>query len=191
MRDICRAARANVAAVNYHFGDKGGLYREVLQLAIDTIRATSDAARAAGDGKPAEERLRRYIQVSLSRVTESHSTSWIARLINREMADPTPAFDTLVEQGVRPRIDDLSAIVAEMLGCPVADERVPGASPASTRSGSCSCRIRCRRGSGRSFSCERQHRPRRRAHRQISRSPGSARWRAAPARMEAERLYCR
>jgi AcrR family transcriptional regulator len=124
VREICRAARANVAAVNYHFGDKGGLYREVLQLATDTIRATSDAARAAGEGRAPEDRLRRYIQVSLSRVTESSSTSWIARLINREMSDPTPAFDTLVEQGVRPRIDDLSAIVAEMLDCPVADDRV-------------------------------------------------------------------
>jgi TetR/AcrR family transcriptional regulator, regulator of cefoperazone and chloramphenicol sensitivity len=124
VRDICRAARANVAAVNYHFGDKGGLYREVLQLAIDIMRATSDAARVAGEGQPAEERLRRYIQVSLCRVIESTNASWIARLINREMTDPTPAFDTLVEQGVRPRIDDLSAIVAEILDCAAGDERV-------------------------------------------------------------------
>ena len=57
-------------------------------------------------------------------MTESTNTGWIARLINREMADPTPAFDTLVEQGVRPRIDDLSAVVAEMLGCAPGDERV-------------------------------------------------------------------
>jgi AcrR family transcriptional regulator len=124
VRDICRAARANVAAVNYHFGDKGGLYREVLQLAIDIMRATSDAARVAGEGQPAEERLRRYIQVSLCRVTESTNATWIARLINREMTDPTPAFDTLVDQGVRPRIDDLSAIVAEILDCAAGDERV-------------------------------------------------------------------
>jgi AcrR family transcriptional regulator len=124
VRDICRAARANVAAVNYHFGDKGGLYREVLQLATDIMRATSEGARVAGEGQPADERLRRYIHVSLSRVTESTNAGWIARLINREMTDPTPAFDTLVEQGVRPRIDDLSAIVAEMIGCPVGDDRV-------------------------------------------------------------------
>jgi TetR/AcrR family transcriptional regulator, regulator of cefoperazone and chloramphenicol sensitivity len=125
VRDICRTARANVAAVNYHFGDKGALYREVLQRAIDIIRATSEAAREAGVGQPADERLRRYIQVSLCRVMKDGSANWISRLINREIADPTPAFDALVELGVRPRIDDLSAIVADMLGCSLADERVP------------------------------------------------------------------
>ena len=124
VRDICRAARANVAAVNYHFRDKGGLYREVLQLAIHTMRATSEAARVAGEGRPADDRLRRYIHVSLSRVRGNDNANWISRLINREIADPTPVFDTLVEQGVRPRIDDLSAIVAEIIGCSVGDDRV-------------------------------------------------------------------
>jgi AcrR family transcriptional regulator len=123
VRDICRAARANVAAVNYHFGDKLGLYREVLQSAIDAMRATNDAARQAGAGQTAEERLRRYIAVFVHRVL-GPGTDTVHKLINREMNDPTPALDALVEQGVRPRIEYLSGVIAEIIGCAPTDQRV-------------------------------------------------------------------
>ncbi len=124
VRDICRSARANVASVNYHFGDKTGLYREVLQLAIETMRATNDAAREAGEGLPAAERLRRYITVSMCRAMSAGNVTWISRLIHREMTDPTPTLDAIVEQALRPRVDDLSAIVAELLDCAPDDPRV-------------------------------------------------------------------
>jgi len=124
VREICRAARANVAAVNYHFGDKTGLYREVLQLAIETMRATTDAARAAGTGLPAGERLRQYIKVSMCRTMSSGNVSWISRLIHREMSDPTPTFDVIVDQAFRPRVDDLAGMVAEILACDADDARV-------------------------------------------------------------------
>ena len=113
VREICRAARANVAAVNYHFGDKLGLYREVLQVAIDAIRETNDAARAAGTGRPPEEKLRRYLVVFLQRVL-SPEYDTVHRLIQREIDQPTPAMDALVEQAARPRLEYLASVVAEM-----------------------------------------------------------------------------
>jgi AcrR family transcriptional regulator len=123
VRDICRVAKANVAAVNYHFGDKLGLYREVLQSAIDAMRETNDAARKAGLGQSPEEELRRYIGVFLQRVLSPGSEA-VHRLITREMNDPTPALDTLVEQGVRPRVEYLSGVIARMIGCDPRDQRV-------------------------------------------------------------------
>jgi AcrR family transcriptional regulator len=123
VREICRAAHANVAAVNYHFGDKLGLYREVLQTAINAMRATNDAARQAGAGRTAEDQLRRYIAIFVHRLLASGHDA-VHKLIQREMHDPTPALDVLVEQGVRPRVEYLSRLVAEMIGCPASDPRV-------------------------------------------------------------------
>src|SRR4030095_12766974 len=123
IREVCRAAHANVAAVNYHFGDKLGLYREVLQSAIDAMRSTTDAARRAGPGPPAEEQLRRWIAIFTHRLLGSGHDA-VHKLIHHEMHDPTPAFDALVEQGVRPRVEYLSALVAEILRCPLSDPRV-------------------------------------------------------------------
>jgi AcrR family transcriptional regulator len=123
VRDICRVARANVAAVNYHFGDKLGLYREVMQSAIDGMRGTNDAARQAGEGQPPEEQLRRYVAIFVHRLlTPGNDT--IHKLINREMNDPTPALDALVEQGVRPRVEYLSGLIGAIIGCDPADQRV-------------------------------------------------------------------
>ena len=123
VRDICRAARANVAAVNYHFGDKLALYREVLQSATDGMRATNDAARQAGVGQSPEEQLRRYISIYVHRVlTPGNDT--IHKVINREMNDPTPALDTLVEQGVRPRVEYLSGLIAAIIDREPTDQAV-------------------------------------------------------------------
>ena len=123
VREICSAAQANVAAVNYHFGDKLGLYREVMQIAIAAMRDSTEAAREAGQGLPPAEQLRTYVTLFLHRLlTPGHE--WIHQLIQREMSDPTPALDDLVEQGVRPRLEYLSRIVADMIGGDPTDRRV-------------------------------------------------------------------
>jgi TetR/AcrR family transcriptional regulator, regulator of cefoperazone and chloramphenicol sensitivity len=123
VREICRAARANIAAVNYHFGDKLGLYRNVLQTATQSMHHLTDEARAAGAGQPADEKLRRYLRIFLHRLlAPGHEAMY--RLIQREMQDPTPVLDEVVEHGVRPRIVYLSEIVADIIGCDTADPRV-------------------------------------------------------------------
>lgn len=123
VREICLAANANVAAVNYHFGDKFGLYREVLQVAIRAMRGLTDAAREAGEGKPPEEQLRIYISLFLKLIVSSGNET-AHRLLHREMNDPTEALDDIIEQGIRPRFDYLSGVIAAMTGRRRTDPRV-------------------------------------------------------------------
>jgi AcrR family transcriptional regulator len=124
VRDICRRARANVAAVNYHFGGKLGLYHEVMQLAIREMQATTDAAREAGERQPPEEQLRAYIDVFVRRVVGSDQSNWIHQLVRQEIADPTPAFDLVMQQAFRPRLDYLFGVIAKLIGCSPEDPRV-------------------------------------------------------------------
>lgn len=123
VREIVSAAQANLAAVNYHFGDKLGLYRELLQEAVDAMRETTEAMRAAGRGQPPEEQLRVLVHVFMQRVLGGGNDS-LHRLITREINEPTPALDLLVEQGLRPRIEYLSGVVARIIGCGPSDPRV-------------------------------------------------------------------
>jgi AcrR family transcriptional regulator len=122
VRDICTQARANVAAVNYHFGGKTGLYQEVLHVAIRTMQGTTEEMRRAGDGRPPEEQLDACIHVFLARVATGDN--WIHRLMLQEMSDPTPSLDLIVEQVLRPRLAYVSSVIAALIGCPLDDPRV-------------------------------------------------------------------
>ena len=125
VRQICQAADANVAAVNYHFQDKTGLYRAVLERGIALMRETTELSQQAPDGTAApEERLRLFICVVIARMMRSGTDSWLARILGHELADPTPEFDALVDRAIKPRLRVLSELVATVLGCAHDDPRV-------------------------------------------------------------------
>src|SRR4030095_5011007 len=69
-----------------------------------------------------EEQLRVFVHVFMYRALSGGHA--VHRLIAREMNDPTPALDVLVEQGLRPRIEYLSGVIAELIDCDVRDPRV-------------------------------------------------------------------
>ena len=124
VRQICKAADANIAAVNYHFRNKLGLYTEVARVAIDVMRVKVEAAMRANDGGTVRDALQLYIRALLEQLAGQGHESWIHKLMTHEMTDPTPALDLIVEEGIRPRLRDLSKLVSELMQCPVDDERV-------------------------------------------------------------------
>ncbi len=123
VRDICRKARANVAAVNYHFGGKDGLYQAVMRMAMETVQGTTETARAAGRNLPPAERIRAYIAVFAERLLGVHHDTWIHQLMMREMSDPTPALRVVAEEVLKPRMEYLCCSIAEVIGCAADDPR--------------------------------------------------------------------
>ena len=121
VREICRRANANVAAVNYHFGDKLGLYTEVL---MQRARFADEAARASAVDGPPEQQLRAFIRTYLAGVLGTGKPDSLMKLIAAEMQNPSPALRKIVKQVIRPMEARLRAVVGQIVGLPAEDDKV-------------------------------------------------------------------
>lgn len=124
VRDICRAAGANVAAVNYYFRDKLGLYQEVLMKVIACMHEAAKSAHEGKTGVSAEEKFSHYVRTFMGHALSDGHVCRVGRLMAREMADPSPAFDLIIEKAIRPNSARVAALVSELTGLPVTDPRV-------------------------------------------------------------------
>jgi TetR/AcrR family transcriptional regulator, regulator of cefoperazone and chloramphenicol sensitivity len=124
IRQICQAAEINIAAVNYHFRDKLGLYKEVVQMAADAMNRQKATVLDAVEPQPPEERLRNYIRLTLHHLLDPHQESWMEKLIARETIEPTPAIDLIIEKGIRPTVERNGRMMVELLGTSLDDPRV-------------------------------------------------------------------
>lgn len=117
VREICRRAKANVAAVNYHFRGKAGLYAEVLTYGAHQAVQTYPPDLGLGPQPSAEEQLHAFIYSFLCRfLDQDQRTAWYSTLCAREMVEPTAALDRVVQQVIRPLAERLEAIVRLLLG---------------------------------------------------------------------------
>ena len=124
VRHICEKAKANVAAVNYHFGDKDGLYLAVLRRLNKLHNEKNPTNPGLGPKAAPEKKLRAFIGAMMHRMLDENSPDWQMKLMAREMIEPTHALDAMVEESVRPLQHELEAIVREFLGAEARDEVV-------------------------------------------------------------------
>jgi AcrR family transcriptional regulator len=124
VREICRRAGANVAAVNYHFGDKETLYVEVLRHSQQKAFAKYPPLLGLAADAPPEEKLGAFVRSFLLRIFDEGSIAWFGKMMSREMVEPTAALDSLVAERLQPMADLLRGIVAVILGRSPRDEAV-------------------------------------------------------------------
>jgi len=111
VRDICRRAGANVAAVSYHFGSKDDLLAEALNFAqLKSLQATNTKA-----GECPEVRMRLFIRDFMLMLLDEENPSSQCRIMARELADPTPALDQIVREAIAPLHEFLGGLLREIM----------------------------------------------------------------------------
>jgi AcrR family transcriptional regulator len=124
IRDICQRAQANLAAVNYYFGDKGRLYAAVLDYAHTCARQKYPLILSETPARPASERLQVFIHNFMFSLLGEGTPSWFSKMMAREMIEPTAALNVMVAKFIRPLSQELTAIVRELLGAGATETRV-------------------------------------------------------------------
>ena len=115
VREICKkAGSANINAVNYHFGSKEKLYREIL----DTIFSAYDRFdRENWDQKTPREQLWSMISTFCAMLYKNNAfASEITAIFISEMTRPSPFIEEMVDIYNRPRIRRHLQMFRDLLG---------------------------------------------------------------------------
>ena len=121
IRAIVAKARVNQAAINYHFGGKDGLYREILRAAIRALTERQLAHAQEMKRMSREQALGEFIRHQLHPLAERDEVSRYLRIFNWEAVRPTPVYRKLVSEEAAPFLGLAVDLIRRFL--PMADRR--------------------------------------------------------------------
>lgn len=115
---ICEECGCNVAAVNYHFGSRDGLYSSVLvesHRRLIGLNTLLDITKSQDDPR-----------VKLSRILDSlvdgvDSCQWHSRLFIREIMTPSVFIEEMIEKEALPKFSLIRVLISEITGIDESD----------------------------------------------------------------------
>ena len=117
IREICRRADANVAAIHYHFGDKKRLYAAIFGTVFNLLRERRTSFLPVH--APPEERLRIYIRALFEEIFycdgDARRCAQLSAIYLMEMTRPTEVLDRVVADHLRRDAEELYSIVGALL----------------------------------------------------------------------------
>ncbi len=111
VRTIAGIAGANVASINYHFGSKENLYLATVRYVVEKLGAKY--FYEAWQALPHESRnwegirtfVRDFITETFLGYVQSENPAWFFALLQREISNPTAAFQTIKQDCILPDRD--------------------------------------------------------------------------------------
>lgn len=121
VRDITAAAGCNVAAVNYHFGGKDRLYREVFRRLLGQLRdrriaAVEGALEAAGDRADLELFVQAFAEAFVEPLLEDGRGARLMHFLDREMHNPHLPPETFFGELIRPMMEFHTQALERVIG---------------------------------------------------------------------------
>jgi AcrR family transcriptional regulator len=113
-RELAVAAKVNVAAISYYFGDKAGLYRAVFFEPM--AEADGEPARLAVPGQGLLKSLCSFFETFMAPLRQGDAARLCMKLRFREMLEPTGLWDEEIARGIKPLHDAMVALLVRHLG---------------------------------------------------------------------------
>ncbi len=118
-KEIAAEAGVDLASINYHFGNRSGLYRAVLAEAHRRLLDVKDLDRLMARDIPAAEKLRCLIELVVQGALGE--LDWPVVVLGREILSPSAYLQAFQQEELWPKLQLLLPMLAEITALPPDD----------------------------------------------------------------------
>lgn len=116
-KEICTRAGTNMAAINYHFNGRDGLYEAVLIEAHRQLVSIDELVSLASAQTDPRLKLRAFL-THMVELGSQPTAPWGFRVVLREALSPSPALPVMIKRAVLPKAKLLRGLIGEIMALP-------------------------------------------------------------------------
>ena len=118
-KSICEKAQVNMAAINYHFGSREGLYTEILNKVHEYMLHADEINKILLSDVSAKEKVEIFIDTFIDSLYSENN--WYLKVWAREVINSSPIVNDILMREALPRLNIVSKIFSEYTKLPVTD----------------------------------------------------------------------
>jgi AcrR family transcriptional regulator len=121
-KSICEKAKVNMAAINYHFGSREGLYIEILNKVHEHMLDADELTKILLSDFSAKEKVDLYIDTFIESLYTEHN--WYLKVWAREVINSSEIVNEILLREALPRFNIVLKIFSEYTKLPITDHRL-------------------------------------------------------------------